>query len=170
MKVQDHSLMDPDIQETPFAYYDALLAQAPVYYMAEIGAYVISKYKDIQYIVAHPEIWSIDMRGLPAAQLIKHRAAQQILETEGFPRDTKFTTDPPAQYAMQSRRRGSRPRRRSSSGQSINWSTRCAAKRSANSCSNSPGGCRCRSSPTYSVFRMPMPLRSSTGPMYGSSH
>ena len=96
MKVQDHSLMDPDIQETPFAYYDALLAQAPVYYMAEIGAYVISKYKDIQYIVAHPEIWSIDMRGLPAAQLIKHRAAQQILETEGFPRDTKFTTDPPA--------------------------------------------------------------------------
>src|SRR5271156_4177737 len=36
------------------------------------------------------------MRSLPAAQLIKHRAAQEILETEGFPRDTKFTTDPPA--------------------------------------------------------------------------
>jgi cytochrome P450 len=96
MKVQDHSLMDPDIQETPYAYYDALLEQAPVYFMPEIGAYVISKYKDIQFVVAHPEIWSIDMRGLPAAQLIKHRAAQEILETEGFPRDTKFTTDPPA--------------------------------------------------------------------------
>ena len=96
MKVQDHSLMDPDIQETPYAYYDALLKQAPVYFMPEIGAYVISKYKDIQYVVAHPEIWSIDMRGLPAAQLIKHRAAQEILETEGFARDTKFTTDPPA--------------------------------------------------------------------------
>ncbi len=96
MKVQDHSLMDPDIQETPFAYYDALLEQAPVYFMPEIGAYVISKYKDIQYVVAHPEIWSIDMRSLPQAQLIKHKAAQEILETEGFPRDTKFTTDPPA--------------------------------------------------------------------------
>src|SRR5476651_2511109 len=92
MKVQEHSLMDPDIQETPFAYYDALLSQAPVYFMPEIQAYVISKYKDIQYVVAHPEIWSIDMRSLPAAQLIKHRAAQEILETEGFPRDTKFTT------------------------------------------------------------------------------
>ena len=79
MKVQDHSLMDPDIQETPFAYYDALLEQAPVYFMPEIQAYVISKYKDIQYVVAHPEIWSIDMRSLPAAQLIKHRAAQEIL-------------------------------------------------------------------------------------------
>jgi cytochrome P450 len=87
--------MDPDIQESPFAYYDALLTQAPVYFMPEIQAYVISKYKDIQFVVAHPEIWSIDMRALPAAQLIKHRAAQEILETEGFPRDTKFTTDPP---------------------------------------------------------------------------
>ncbi len=95
MKVQDHSLMDPAIQESPFAYYDALLEQAPVYFMPEIDAYVISKYKDIQYVVAHPEIWSIDMRSLPAAQLIKHPAAQQILIDEGFPRDTKFTTDPP---------------------------------------------------------------------------
>ncbi len=96
MKVHEHSLMDPEIQESPFAYYDALLEQAPVYFMPEIGAYVISKYKDIQYVVAHPEIWSIDMRGLPAAQLIKTTAAQEILIAEGFPRDTKFTTDPPA--------------------------------------------------------------------------
>ena len=95
MKVQDHSLMDPAIQESPFAYYDALLEQAPVYFMPEINAYVISKYKDIQYVVAHPEIWSIDMRGLPGAQLIKTEKAQKILEDEGFPRDTKFTTDPP---------------------------------------------------------------------------
>jgi cytochrome P450 len=96
MDIQKHSLMDPAIQESPFAYYDALLEQAPVYFMPEINAYVISKYKDIQYVVAHPEIWSIDMRGLPGAQLIKTETAQKILEDEGFPRDTKFTTDPPA--------------------------------------------------------------------------
>ena len=56
---------------------------------------MISKYKDIQYVTAHPEIWSIDMRTLPQAQLIKTAAAQAILESEGFPRDTKLTTDPP---------------------------------------------------------------------------
>jgi cytochrome P450 len=95
VKVTEHSFMDPDIQESPFAYYDALLREAPVYFMPEIGAYVVSKYKDIQHVVAHPEIWSIDMRALPQAQLIKTAAAQQILETEGFPRDTKLTTDPP---------------------------------------------------------------------------
>lgn len=96
MKIQDHSLMDPAIQEDPFDYYDALLDQAPVYFMPEIDAFVISKYKDIQYIVAHPEIWSIDMRSRPEAQLIRTEAARRILETEGFPRDTKLTTDPPA--------------------------------------------------------------------------
>ena len=70
MKVQEHSLMDPDIQESPFAYYDALLEQAPVYFMPEIQAYVLSKYKDIQFAVAHPEIWSIDMRALIDCALI----------------------------------------------------------------------------------------------------
>ena len=95
MNIGDHSFMDPEIQENPFAYYDALLAQAPVYFMPQINAFVVSKYKDIQHVVTHPEIWSIDMRALPAAQLIRHKSAQQILETEGFPRDTKLTTDPP---------------------------------------------------------------------------
>lgn len=95
MDLSAHSFMDPEIQEDPYAYYAALLEQAPVYFMPQINAYVVSKYKDIQHVVAHPEIWSIDMRGLPGAQLIRHRSAQAILESEGFPRDTKLTTDPP---------------------------------------------------------------------------
>lgn len=95
MNLAEHSFMDPDIQEDPYEYYAALVAHAPVYFMPQIGAYVVSRYKDIQHVVAHPEIWSIDMRSLPQAQLIKHKAAQEILEAEGFPRDTKLTTDPP---------------------------------------------------------------------------
>ena len=95
MDLAAHSFMDPDIQEDPYAYYTTLLERAPVYFMPQINAYVVSKYKDIQHVVAHPEIWSIDMRALPAAQLIKHPKARAILESEGFPRDTKLTTDPP---------------------------------------------------------------------------
>jgi cytochrome P450 len=95
MKIEDHSFMDADIQEAPYAYYDALLEQAPVYFMPQINAFVVCKYKDIQYVVAHPEIWSMNMRGLPAANMFKSKAAECILENEGFPRDTKFTTDPP---------------------------------------------------------------------------
>lgn len=95
MNVFDHSFMDPDIQESPFEYYDALLRDAPVHFMPEIDAYVISKYKDVQFAVSHPEIWSIDMRGIPRASMFRHQSAQDLLAAEGFPRDTKFTTDPP---------------------------------------------------------------------------
>lgn len=102
MKIDQTSFMDPATQEDPFAYYDALLTQAPVYLMKEIGAYVVTKYEDIRYVVAHPEIWSIDMSALPQAQLIKTPAARKLLEEEGFPRDTRLTTDPPVhtQYRM----------------------------------------------------------------------
>ena len=102
MNIDQTSLMDPATQEDPFAYYDALLDQAPVYFMKEIGAYVVCKYEDIRYVVAHPEIWSIDMSALPQAQLIKTPAARKLLEDEGFPRDTRLTTDPPVhtQYRM----------------------------------------------------------------------
>jgi len=96
MKVADHSFLDPAIQEDPFAYYDALLEQAPVFFMPQIGAYVVSSYKDIQFVVSHPEIYSIDFRARPDAQLIRHQAAKDLLAAEGFPRDTKLTTDPPA--------------------------------------------------------------------------
>ncbi len=95
MNVKDHSFMDRDIQENPYEYYDALLENAPVYYMREIDSYVISKYKDIQFAVIHPEIWSMDMRGIPRASMFRHQSAQELLAAEGFPRDTKFTTDPP---------------------------------------------------------------------------
>lgn len=102
MKIDQTSFMDPATQEDPFAYYDALLEQAPVYFMKEIGAYVVSKYDDIRHVVTHPEIWSIDMSALPQAQLIKTPAARKLLEDEGFPRDTRLTTDPPVhtQYRM----------------------------------------------------------------------
>lgn len=102
MKIDQTSFMDPATQEDPFAYYDALLEQAPVYFMPEIGAYVVSKYDDIRHVVAHPEIWSIDMSALAQAQLIKTPAARKLLEDEGFPRDTRLTTDPPVhtQYRM----------------------------------------------------------------------
>lgn len=106
MDIEAHSFMDPDIQENPYEYYAVLLERAPVYFMPQIGAYVVSKYKDIQYVVAHPEIWSIDMRSLPQAQLIKHKPAQEILETEGFPRDTKLTTDPPRHTGYRAAVRG----------------------------------------------------------------
>jgi cytochrome P450 len=95
MRVEDHSLLDPAIQESPFDYYRALHAQAPVYLMPDSGAYLVSRYRDVQHVLRHPEIWSNDLLGQAGFSMFQHEEAQAILEREGWPRDTKLQTDPP---------------------------------------------------------------------------
>jgi cytochrome P450/uncharacterized protein GlcG (DUF336 family) len=95
MRVDEHSLMDPDIQADPYAYYAALREQAPVYRMPDTGAYVISRYRDIQHVLARPEIWSIDLVGKAGSSMFQHPEALAILEREGWPRNTKLSSDPP---------------------------------------------------------------------------
>ena len=99
MDIDTIDFLDPATQENPFASYDALLAQAPVHFMPSIQAYVVSSHAAIRHVVTHPAIWSIDFRARPDAQLIKTPRARALLEAEGFPRDTKLTTDPPAHTA-----------------------------------------------------------------------
>lgn len=95
MKVSDHSLMDPAVQEDPYAYYAALREQAPVYWMSEIDAFVVSRYRDIQTVFEHPERYSIDLVGKAGFSMFQHAEARGLLEREGFARNTKLSTDPP---------------------------------------------------------------------------
>ncbi len=87
--------MDPEIQESPFAYYRALIEQAPVYFMPELQAFVVSRYRDVQHVLSHPEIWSNDLLGKAGLSMFQHATAQAVLEEGGWPRDTKLQTDPP---------------------------------------------------------------------------
>ena len=96
MRVEDHSLMDPAIQENPYPYYAALHAQAPVYRMPDTGAYLVSRYRDVQYVLQHPEIWSNDLLGKAGFSMFQHEEARQVLEAGGWPRDTRLQSDPPA--------------------------------------------------------------------------
>jgi cytochrome P450 len=96
MRVADHSLMDPAIQEDPYDYYRALLAQAPVYRMPDTGFYLISGYPELQHVLRHPEIWSNDLRRYTGSSMFQHPEAEALLERQGWPRDTKLQTDPPA--------------------------------------------------------------------------
>ena len=95
MRVEDHSLLDPEIQESPFAYYHALHEQAPVYFMPDLEAYLVTRYRDVQTVLRHPEIWSNDLLGKAGYSMFQHPEAQQVLERGGWPRDTKLQTDPP---------------------------------------------------------------------------
>jgi cytochrome P450 len=102
LRVDEHSLMDPKIQANPYDYYAALREQAPVYRMPDTGAYVVSRYRDIQHVIAHPEIWSIDLLGRAGFSMFQHQAAREVLERHGFPRNTKLSTDPPEHRAYRS--------------------------------------------------------------------
>jgi cytochrome P450 len=95
MRVGDHSLLDPAIQAEPWAYYRALQEQAPVYRMPDTGAYLVTRYADVQHVIAHPEIWSIDLLGKGGFSMFQHAEARELLEREGFGRNTRLSTDPP---------------------------------------------------------------------------
>jgi cytochrome P450 len=95
MRPDAASLMDPAIQEDPYDYYRVLREQAPVYRMPDLGAYLVTRYADVQHVIAHPEIWSINLALHTGSSMFRHPEALELLEREGWARDTKLSTDPP---------------------------------------------------------------------------
>jgi cytochrome P450 len=95
MRVDAKSLLDPEVQEDPYAYYRALREQAPVYRMPDTGAYVLSRYRDVVWAMSHPELYSIDLMGKAGFSMFRHAEAAELLAREGHPRNTKLSTDPP---------------------------------------------------------------------------
>jgi cytochrome P450 len=94
MKPSDASLLDPAVQQSPYAYY-AALREHGVSFMPEINAYVVTRYRDVQRVLSHPEIWSNDLLGKAGFSMFRHAEAAELLAREGFARNTKLQTDPP---------------------------------------------------------------------------
>lgn len=95
MRVEDASLMDPEIQENPFEYYRALHEQAPVYRMPDTGDYLVSGYAELRHVISRPEIWSNDILRHTGGSMFGNPAADELLQREGWPRDTRLQSDPP---------------------------------------------------------------------------
>ena len=95
MRALDHSLLEPEIQESPFAYYRACHEQAPVHFSAPLGAYLVTRYRDVQHVLSHPEIWANDLLRKAGFSMFQHPEARAILEAEGWSRDTRLQSDPP---------------------------------------------------------------------------
>jgi cytochrome P450 len=95
MRAQDHSLLEPAIQESPYAYYRACHEQAPVHFSAPLGAFLVTRYRDVQHVLSHPEIWANDLLRKAGFSMFQHAEARAILESEGWPRDTRLQSDPP---------------------------------------------------------------------------
>jgi cytochrome P450 len=95
MRAVEHSLLEPEIQESPWAYYRACHEQAPVHFSAPLGAWIVTRYRDVQHVLEHPEIWANDLLVKAGFSMFQHAEARQILEANGWPRDTRLQSDPP---------------------------------------------------------------------------
>ena len=95
MRAVDHSLLEPEIQESPYAYYRACREQAPVHFSAPLSAWIVTRYRDVQFVLSKPETWANDLLVKAGFSMFQHAEARQILESNGWPRDTRLQSDPP---------------------------------------------------------------------------
>jgi cytochrome P450 len=92
------NLLEDETRECPFPYFQAIRnLQQPVYFMAELGAYYVSRYADVRYIKKHPEIFSNDIFVMGAARGGESRnIAEEYKNEYGWRRvSTLQRTDPP---------------------------------------------------------------------------
>ena len=92
------SFTNPEIQKCPFPFIARLHESAPVYQDPISHFFIVSRFDDIAYVSAHPEIFSnkteviLGGKNVPGADRI-----QALYEAEGFPRfHTLVTNDPPS--------------------------------------------------------------------------
>jgi len=85
----------PEVLECPHAFHRALRTESPVYEVPGAGYYLVTRYKDVQYVVMHPEVFSSNL--IPALRgehggptVLGFRAQGQE------PTDVLGTADPPA--------------------------------------------------------------------------
>jgi cytochrome P450 len=60
-----------------------------------MNAWIVTRYRDVQHVLSHPEIWANDLLRKAGLSMFQHAEARAILESNGWPRDTRLQSDPP---------------------------------------------------------------------------
>ena len=95
--VSDFSLMDPEVMECPYDFYEALHEEEPVYLVPEVGFYIVSKYSDIVDVSRRVKDFSTKLNPRSLGGRMPLPEASEIMEKEGYGErvDALLTTDPP---------------------------------------------------------------------------
>ena len=88
-------LMDPVVQENWFEAYDILRAESPVYYMPQLGMYVLTGYDEIEYVLRHPKLFSGGPDVQDVEPLVKFPQARALYDENGWPRVTPISANLP---------------------------------------------------------------------------
>ena len=88
-------LMDPLVQENWFEAYDVLRAESPVYFMPQLGMYVLTRYEDIEYVLRRPKLFSGGSDVQDAEPLVKFPEARALYDSKGWVRHTPLSENLP---------------------------------------------------------------------------
>lgn len=93
------SLMDPEIQQCPFDYYDTLREEAPVYKMPDTGFYIVTSYDLLMKVMKNSKVFSNEVGegGSGRRAGLYCEEAERIVNEEGYGRmlPTIVSADPP---------------------------------------------------------------------------
>jgi cytochrome P450 len=97
----DRSLLDADIHDDPYPYYARLRREKPIHYDPKLGMYLVSRYEDIQTILADPLTFSLEKGYVDQYAKGYQDEWKDILAREGggYFRDM-IMTDPPVHTRM----------------------------------------------------------------------
>ncbi|MEZ5598239.1 MAG: hypothetical protein R3E84_18005 [Pseudomonadales bacterium] len=84
----DVDFMDPVVQENWFDAYDVLRAEAPIYFMQQLGMYVLTRYDDIEYVLRRPTLFTTGPDVQDTEPLIKFPENRALYEQKGWVRYT----------------------------------------------------------------------------------
>jgi len=97
----DFDPLSPAFLADPFAVFNSIPRETPVFYASSIDYYVITRYADIEAVFLDPETYSAAPAQLPLAQLAPE--AMQILLGGGHkPQPSMVSLDPPAHTRLRS--------------------------------------------------------------------
>lgn len=84
-KPEQFSLLDPAVQQCPFAYYKVLREEAPVYLMPETGMYIVTSYELLLEVMRNNKVYSnLAPSGRRAGLYCE--AAEKIIDEKGYGR------------------------------------------------------------------------------------
>jgi cytochrome P450 len=90
------NLMDPGTIECPFAAYQALRSEAPVYRIPQTGFYIVSRYDLVMEAVRNTEVFSSQINQGASGSMGRYPEVAELFQREGVPfASTLISADPP---------------------------------------------------------------------------
>ncbi|MBH79236.1 MAG: cytochrome [Gammaproteobacteria bacterium] len=91
----DFSYVDPDVNSNPWAFFESVQRECPVYQIPETGTFIVTKYEDLRHVLRNHEIFSSTVTA--SATGGDQDIGQKIIREGGGwdPVSTLQRTDPP---------------------------------------------------------------------------